>query len=54
MVLDVLGDTVNLVLGLVDFYLGVSCRDGVDLSIGLFLFEYGTLSYANGQLYLVC
>ena len=48
MVLDVLGDAVNFVLGLVDFNLGVGAGYGVNFSILLFLFEDGSFPDADG------
>lgn len=46
-VLDVLGDSVHLVLGLVDLDHGVGAGDGVDLSCLLLLLEDGPFSDAD-------
>jgi hypothetical protein len=49
-VLDVLGDAVDLVLGLVDLDLRVGAGNGVDLASDLLLLEDGPLPDAHGQL----
>jgi len=49
-VLDVLGDAVDLVLGLMDLDLRVSTGYGVDLTTLLLFFEYGSLPHTDRQL----
>jgi hypothetical protein len=49
-IFDVFGDTVNFELGLVHSDLRVGRGDGVNLSVGFFLFEDGPLSDTDGKL----
>ena len=50
--MNVLGDAVDLELGLVDVNLGVADGDDVDFAlVGLF-FEQGTLAHTNADVHL--
>ena len=49
MVFNVLGDTVDLVFGLMDFDLWIGCRNGIDLAVDFLLFEDGSFSDIDGE-----
>lgn len=50
MILDILGDSIDSVLGLMNFDLWVGAGDGVDFPSLFFLFEDGPLTNAHRQL----
>ena len=50
MIFNVFGNAINLVLGFVDFDLGIGTRYGINLSILFFFFEDGALADTNRQL----
>ncbi len=50
MILDILGDTINLVLGLMDLNLGISARNGVYFTILLLFFEDWSFPDTNCEL----
>lgn len=52
MILHIFRDAIHFVLWLMDFYLWVRARNGIDFTILLLFFEDRSLTHAYGQLLL--